>query len=226
MNQCQYHAALDLSGAEAALAVMPIDETTVCFSAFRAMRGRGAALLLEWIENCLREHQLDLTAVTRWTVGSGPGSFTGLRLAAALVGGLIFGHHECVARTLPTAFALAAGSRAAAGESVAALFDGRNRELLLFGMRRTGTGVEADGCSIVVDAVTAPAALSGYQHLTAAEANRDAITQLLSPELTARVEFFPHLPVATLLTLPSDNWNNDLTELVYVRQAVFTQPAV
>ena len=224
MNRKQYHAALDLSGAEAGLAVMPVDGAAVLFVAHGEMRGRGAALLLEWIKERLQEHQLELTAITRWTVGSGPGSFTGLRMAAALVGGLIFGHPECTARALPTALALAAGCHAAPGETIATLFDGRNRELLLFGVRRTADGVEADGRSIVIDAASAPAALAGYHHYAAFSVDREAMAKLLPADTIAAVKFFPHLPVETLLTQPSDNWNNDLTGLVYIRQAVFTQP--
>ncbi len=220
----KFHAALDLSGAEAALAVMPDGAAVPVLVAHREMRGRGAALLLEWIKECLAAQNIDLSRITRWTVGSGPGSFTGLRMAAALVGGLVFGQEDMVARTMPTAFGLAADCSASPGDGIATLFDGRNHELLLFGVRKTVEGLESDGVSRVIDAASAAETLGRYPHMAAFVHDRTAILKVLPPEMHGRICFIEHLPVDKMLSLPSDNWNNDLTELVYIRQAVFTQP--
>ncbi len=223
-DNLKYHAALDLSGAEASLAVMPVDGGDVLLTEYREMRGRGAALLLEWIKECLAAKNISLSQITRWTVGSGPGSFTGLRMAASLVGGLIFGKEHMAARTMPTALGLAAGCDAACGETIATLYDGRNHELLLFGVVKTTEGLVADGASMVIDATSAAEIGKTYSRLVAFEHDRNAVLKVLPEVLHSRVDFIEHLPVDKMLLLPSDNWNNDLTELVYIRQAVFTQP--
>ena len=82
-----FDAVLDSAAGVAYLAVFDGGEKR--FSAAAPMRGREAAKLPVWIEGELENHGLKLADISRWTVGAGPGSFTGLRLAAALVAGFI-----------------------------------------------------------------------------------------------------------------------------------------
>ncbi len=225
MEQKKYCAAVDLSGVEASFAVAENGSETPCFAKNRPMRGRTAALLLEWVLDCLKESNIELDQIKKWTVGSGPGSFTGLRMAASLVGGLIFDKAEVKARSLPTALGLAAGLAPAAGEKVAVLFDGRNHELLLFGVAVESNGqLVADGATEVVNVDNARELCGKYDRLAAFGYDRTAIEGVLYPDLFNRVELIEHLPIEKMLNIESDNWNNDLTELVYIRQAVFVKP--
>ena len=97
-----YAAALDLSGREAGFAVL--DGGKVVLSLVRPMRGRDSAQLAAWVEEELRKAGIALESIRRWTVGSGPGSFTGMRLAAALVNGWTYGK-AVETRCVPTAAA-------------------------------------------------------------------------------------------------------------------------
>jgi len=222
MNTVNYDAALDLSGTEASFAVAANGQPVL--TASQPMRGRSAAALLTWMQSLLQQKQLELNQITRWTVGSGPGSFSGLRMAAALVQGLTFGReNEVKTRCLPTALGLAAEVPAADGRKIACLFDGRNNELLLFGVIRKGGQLEPDGVTCVIDRNNASEVLAGYDFLASFERDRQAVTTLL-PDAASRVVWVAHLPVAAMLQLESDNWNNDLTSLVYIRQAVFVKP--
>ncbi len=225
MEQKKYCAAIDLSGVEASFAVVETGSDTPCFAKCRPMRGRTAALLLEWVLDCLKETNIELDQIEKWTVGSGPGSFTGLRMAASLVGGLIFDKSEVKARSLPTALGLAAGVAPADGKKVGVLFDGRNNELLLFGVAADADGqFAADGVTEVVNVDNAGELCGQYDHLAAFEYDRSALEGVLYADLFKRVEFIEHLPIEKMLSIESDNWNNDLTELVYIRQAVFAKP--
>ena len=224
MEQNTYHAVIDLSGAEAAFVVNTGTGTAPLLLEYKTMHGRSAALLLEWMQECLAQHQLKPGHISRWTVGSGPGSFTGLRIAASLVGGLIFNKDNVKARSLPSALGLAAGINPAAGEKTALLFDGRNSEMLLFGTVNEGGQLKADGVTEVLDAGSAAGFCAGYDRLAAQEHDRQALEKLMDKDLFSRVEFIERLPVEKMLDIPSDNWDNDLTALVYIRQAVFVKP--
>lgn len=224
MSQTQFRAALDLSGAEAAFSVAPPDAPPL-FSVHKPMRGRSAALLVEWLREMLRPHAIELGQINEWTVGSGPGSFTGLRLASALVGGLIYGKENVRARALPTALALAAGLSPVPGTRAGVLFDGRNNELLLYGAVADEAGnLCPDGTSGVIDAANAAASCANFDRLTAFACDQAAIDRILGNVSAPEVEYQEHLPVERMFDIVSDNWNNDLTGLVYIRQAVFTKP--
>lgn len=224
MHQTQFRAALDLSGVEAAFSVAP-PEAPPLFSVHKPMRGRSAALLVEWLREMLKPHAIELGQITEWTVGSGPGSFTGLRLASALVGGLIYGKEGVKARALPTALAMAAGLSPEPGTRTGVLFDGRNNELLLYGTAVDASGnICPDGVSMVIDAANAAESCAGFDRLTAFACDHAAINRILCGASVAEPEYQEHLPVERMFDIVSDNWNNDLTGLVYIRQAVFTKP--
>ena len=101
-----YSAALDLSGDEAALAIAEKNSSNIIIEQFRPMTGRNSAILVPWVIDLLNNVKLTLADIDEWTVGSGPGSFTGMRLVAAMIEGIVLGHNK-KSRCVPTAMALA-----------------------------------------------------------------------------------------------------------------------
>ncbi len=212
--------ALDLSGAFAALAFRRGGGAV--HALVTPMKGRDSARLAKWIEGSLADAGVSLGEVTRWTVGSGPGSFTGMRLAAALVEGWSFGRPAIQTRCVPTAVAWASGAEAAEGETVGMLFDGRNRELIYYQLIRRDGEFQPAGREAVLDRGRAAeffAASSDREFLVPAS-DAAALAQLLPPGITFRpVET---LNLASLLDAAWQPFDNDLTRLVYIRPAVFS----
>ena len=218
-----YAAALDLSGREAGFAVL--DGGKVVLSLVRPMRGRDSAQLAAWVKEELRKAGIALESIRRWTVGSGPGSFTGMRLAAALVNGWTYGK-AVETRCVPTAAALAANLDAAEGERIGALCDGRNRELIFFELEiRNGEAVPT-GVEKVLNAEQAKACFADYagKRLTAFESELPALEKLLEPEVAARITAFPSIRPEALALASWKPFDNNLADLVYIRPAVFTAP--
>jgi tRNA threonylcarbamoyl adenosine modification protein YeaZ len=222
-NMQHYSAALDLSGDEAGLAVAEQISGKIIIEQFRPMTGRSSAVLASWIIDLLDRGNLKLADITEWTVGSGPGSFTGMRLAAALVEGFIMGH-AVKSRCVPSAIALATYTMP--GEKTAVIFDGRNRELLLFGVERDSSGqLKRYGEEIAFnhENATKILATSKYNNITALSKDSPALKKILPEKILTEVNYQGHIPVVELLRSQSSNWNNDLTDLCYIRPAVFTQ---
>ena len=145
----RYAAAIDLSGRSAGFALMK-DQELLC-AASRPMRGRDSAELADFVAQQLAANGVELAEVSDWTVGSGPGSFTGLRLAAALAAGWTFGKEGVRTRCVPTAVALAARLETANGDRIGCLFDGRNRELIYFEVENFGGELVPTGESRVLN---------------------------------------------------------------------------
>ncbi len=217
-----YSAALDLSGDEAGFAVIEQSSGTIIIEQFRPMTGRSSAILAPWIIDLLSAHDLKLTDIRAWTVGAGPGSFTGMRLAAAMVEGFTLGH-AVKSRCIPSAIALAAYSKP--DEITAVIFDGRNRELLLFAVEHNSAGeLQKYGTEIVFNAENATKIFNQvqYSNITALQKDATAIAKIIPENIVSRINYQEHIPVTKLLSAHGDNWNNDLTELCYIRPAVFT----
>ena len=81
--------ALDASTSRGSVAVL--DDERLLVEATAATRGRDSELLMPAVDQALRDAGYALSAVQRVVCGAGPGSFTGLRIAASLAKGLAVG---------------------------------------------------------------------------------------------------------------------------------------
>ena len=217
-------AALDLSGAEASFAVADLDTGKVLIEEFRPMRGRDSAALLPWMNESIATIEQDLNDITEWTVGTGPGSFTGLRIVASLISGFAFQNETVKARTLPSIMSLAA-RYCQDGEKIASLHDGRRSEVLLFGMaRQNGAIVETGDTRVLATETELDDAKCRYGSFTAVASEKAAIVKSFGLDFANSVKYSEHLPVSELIFIESENWGEELTDLVYIRPAVFVQP--
>ncbi|MBQ9088402.1 MAG: hypothetical protein IJY46_06455 [Lentisphaeria bacterium] len=184
------------------------------------MHGRDAAALPEFVEAQLAQINLKLSDVKRWTVGSGPGSFTFLRVVAALAAGWKFGNADITFRCVPGAVAVAAASGIKSGETAGVLYDGRNKEILYFEVVNRDGSFESTGVTAVLNAEQAKEffAQNHPEKLCGFECEADAIRKILPEDLTLTV-CVPEL--AALASNRAIEFNDDLNDLVYIRPAVF-----
>jgi tRNA threonylcarbamoyladenosine biosynthesis protein TsaB len=118
---------------------------------------RHAAALLPMAEECLAEAGLGLRELDAVAFGRGPGSFTGLRIAASVAQGIAFGAGLPVAPVSNLAAAAVAAWRKHGWRQVLAAFDARMEELYAAAYRIDDAGLpELCGAEQLV----APGALS------------------------------------------------------------------
>ena len=112
----KYSAAIDLSGKFAGFALAETASAKILLSEHKAMQGRGSSGLSTWILELMSKFELVPGQIDKWTVGSGPGSFTGMRLVAALITGMTMGRDDVKTRCVPGAVALGSTVKVAEGE--------------------------------------------------------------------------------------------------------------
>ena len=118
--------------------------------------------LVPWVLAGLAQAQVEAPAVRRWTVGVGPGSFSGVRTGIALVRG-VCAVTGAAYRGVPssTALALALAAEFAGAGSIGVLHDGRCGQVILSRYRWTGESLQAVGPA----SAEAPADLAGRELL-------------------------------------------------------------
>lgn len=216
-----YSAVIDPAPDHAAFALL--DDDKIIAIERRPMRGRDAAALPVFILETLKTHNVDFSAVKRWTVGSGPGSFTGLRLVAALVSAWSLGKDDVKTRSVPGAVALGAMLKLAPGEKAGVLYDGRNREILYFGVEGLpGNDLKPTGETAVLNAEQSAEFFSNRKERLAMFSSEGKAIKLILPE-DVNVESFEYADTARLALTEAQDFDNDLTRLVYIRPAVYTQ---
>ena len=219
----KYSAAIDLSGKFAGFALAEADSGKILLSEHKAMHGRSSSGLSEWMLELIAEFNVSPAGINRWTVGSGPGSFTGMRLAAALVLGMTLGQSDVKSRCVPGAIALGRANEAVEGEKVATVFDGRNKEILLFELMKQAGELVPSGKTKVLDREQAREFFAGHNYSQIAALTYDSanIEAVMPPEEFAKIHWAENLAVEKLIASGYKDFDNDLTALVYIRPAVF-----
>ena len=214
-----FDAVLDSAAGVAYFAVF--DDGKKRFSSSAPMRGREAAKLPVWVEGELAEHGLKLADIGRWTVGAGPGSFTGLRLAAALVAGWCYGRSGSC-RAVPGVLGMAAAAGIAPGKKCGCLYDGRNHEIICCMVSSDAAGrLSLDGEPRILDAGAAEKFLNDEPalELAAFSAELEAIRKIVPRAKITAVE----APEPAALEAAYAPFDDDVTRLVYIRPAVYSE---
>ena len=193
------------------------DDTVKIHQAECVMQPRDASVMPGFVADELARCGHALNDVTRWTFGAGPGSFTFLRVAAALGAGWAAGNERIRFRCLPGAPALAGALPSADGEKIGVIYDGRNRELLCFVVQNRGGRMVPTGEELILTASAAEAYFAAEpMQLVAFAKDAPALETLLAGKITFTVA------EADLSVLANSDapFDNDADKMVYIRPAV------
>lgn len=116
-----------------------------------SVRATHSETVMPEVDRLLREAGRGRDEIGSVVVGAGPGSFTGVRIAASLAKGLCFGHDR---RLLAYSSLLAAAAGTGLSERVVACFDARRREVYAAAYGRVAPSGTARGPEVTdVDAL-------------------------------------------------------------------------
>ena len=216
-------AGFDYSWSEASFALAE-EDGTLLFDKFIALPPRNASGLPAWMQECLTQHNAAFQDIGEWSVGVGPGSFTGLRLASSFVMGLAFARGNVRCRGISTAAAMAA-TAAMEGDRILALFDGRRDELLAFGLRREGTFYRPDGVHAVLGNTTLEL-LDKYDAFVCLSRDEAQIRKVAGSAAEGKLHPLEHLKASSLIFTSPGDFSTTLKDLVYLRPAVFVEPRI
>ncbi len=219
------HAALDTSlGFSFAVA----DDDKLIFQESMPGIGRESdRLLIPWIVENLKKFNLHPNDIKAWTVGTGPGSFAGLRCGIALIKGFI-AVSQAKLRGVPSSCAIASQCAAPDAPQAAVLHDGRCGQVIPVYLKRQGNTWVLTGTPEPVYPDALDSAVASY---TTAQADTiptlpEAIQQRLATTQAVAAE---HLLFADYAVWPWPATPEALEESItplYVRQAVFVKPAI
>ncbi|UDQ97494.1 hypothetical protein AAEX28_10765 [Lentisphaerota bacterium WC36G] len=236
-----YYAALDLSGNEAFFAITD-KNYTVLINEHKPFTGRTSSQLTPWLIELLERENISLKNIEKWTIGSGPGSFTGLRLVASLVSGLCFGRKN-VARCVPSAIAITGAlpskkiTSLKNNDKVAVYFNGFNNELLLFSLQfKHGNLHPIDNGELVLNnesfnSINDGILISPYDNnktlnfdfslSICLSKDYEQIKAIMPAEQLSNIIKIDSLNIISLIKNSTIEFDNNLSKLEYIRPAAY-----
>ncbi len=188
--------------------------------------------LVPWLHGLLADAGVDAAMVHEWTVGTGPGSFSGLRIGIALVKGICRGsgaRFRGIPSSLAPALRLAESANLRPGGKVVIVHDARQRQLVLSVYEAHAAAGGAPTLRAVGDAFLAePEAAAGVCRQAAACGTVQPVVAELLAGLVD-LSLLPGVEAARLLGPAGWPWPPDRAaavagcEPVYVRPPVFVQ---
>ena len=211
--------ALDFSTQEACFALGDIDSGNIILSASKIFTGREASSLLAWIISEFDNCEYSINDIKYWTYGIGPGSFTGLRIAASIVAGLTFHKQNIFVRGIPSVNAIF-DAMPEDDENKAVLFDGRRKEVFCF-----------KSCDqqlpILIPQNERDNFFDLYKSVYAFSLHKDGIIKFFGEELSENIVFLDTMPIEKLLFNKKHKYEELLEsnrffqqELIYLRPPV------
>jgi tRNA threonylcarbamoyl adenosine modification protein YeaZ len=205
------------------------NQTLLCSEFLPGSSRESDRLLSQWLLSCCQNLNIEVEEIERWSAGTGPGSFAGLRCGIALLKGICRAS-QAKMRGVPSCYALAKSVvDPKPGQLLGALHDGRRGQVILTSF-------------LIAESLEplwhqAPRPLFPEQLLEPAHRCQHWVCQSdwqlppLPPELQSSLQLEEHLNAAYLLS-GEEQWpwpsskqeQEDSCQPLYVRQAVFVKP--
>ncbi len=201
----------------------------VVHEAHLAVAGRGNDReLVPWLMAELAKAGTTAGDVRQWTGGTGPGSFSGIRVGIAWIQGVCLASGASY-RGIPSSQAIAMEllARQPQAQTAGVFHDGRRRQVILTRFERTAQGLRQIGEPEPLDMPEAEAALATLD--VAGTVQADQVLPLFCAASQSRFTALPAIPVLRLLEAPgpfpaTEAEQQASCEPVYVRPPVFVEP--
>jgi tRNA A37 threonylcarbamoyladenosine modification protein TsaB len=221
------NAAIDFSTGMLFLGVQD-DSGKLVFESRLEMMGRDSSRMIPWIQRELEHNACGLSDIQCWTCGMGPGSFTGLRIVAALISGLTFDSSAKV-RGVPSAIAIAdeALGRFPKSKRIGILYDGRRKEALCYALTASENGLTVpDSSELPIITSEENSILNDFDLLAAMNTEKEALKQIIPDNIFDKIVFLDTFPLQRLISINNFPWTRDsLLHPVYLRPPVHVKPA-
>ncbi len=202
--------AIDLSGPFASFAISRYGKL-LCAKSFALQNRNNSAFFNSFFET-LKDNDISSGLIDKWIVGTGPGSFTGLRIASSFVLGTTYQSEKSMVG-IPSAFPLASAMNLKTEETAGILFPCSKDMIFLYGIKnKNGYGLKKleDVKIITIKEISK---LDNYDRLACIENQfMEGFLSLVSK----RVEIFRPFPIENMFDDFKDNYT-DVKELLYVR---------
>lgn len=202
--------AIDLSGPFASFAVSCLGRLLCAKSFF--LQNRNNSVFFSAFFETLKNNDISSESIDKWIVGTGPGSFTGLRIASSFVLGVTY-QSEKTMTGIPSAFPLASAMNLKTEETAGILFPCSRDMFFLYGIKNINVYGLKKQEDVKIITIKEIGKLDNYSRLACIE---NQFMEGWLSIISKPVEIFRSFPIENMFDDFKDNYT-DIRELLYVR---------
>ncbi|HPN84745.1 MAG TPA: hypothetical protein PK821_05345 [Victivallales bacterium] len=220
-NKIKISVAVDLSYSPGKMALAMKSEGELDLIEFSREDVKNGANLLDWISSSLSEKAVNISEVDDWTIGTGPGAFSQLRMLSATILGIKFSDLSIRARGLPS------------GSVFSSLFSESNADFsVLYHMMKNIfvlNSFRKNGDECVLLKTSSASSISELRDDILKSSTTFALVKngetLELGDLGAKIRLLKDYPVKELIFLNPIFWDSaSISDLIYARPAAVIPP--
>ena len=164
MNKLKYIAAIDMTGPFSSWCIAEENKKIIAKESVIISR-KSNSLFFDTFRKSLIEKGLDFNEISTWYVGIGPGSYTGIRVGAAFVSGILFCNEKMKVIGVPSYFPIVAELSPVENEKIGVVFQVTHKSVLIYSVTRLGGLLISDETPKLYDEKNITEALKKYGKL-------------------------------------------------------------
>ena len=164
MENLKYIASIDMTGPYSSWCIA--DNGKILAKESMKISRRSNSLFFDTFRKKLKELGLDFKDISKWYVGVGPGSYTGIRVGAAFVSGILFCNDNIEVVGIPSYFPIAAELNPKDSENIGIVFQVTHKSILIYNVFNSNGLLSTDDSPVLYDEDNIKDVLKKYNRLT------------------------------------------------------------
>jgi tRNA threonylcarbamoyladenosine biosynthesis protein TsaB len=221
MKDYKFIAAIDMTGPFSSWCIADKDKKVIAKESIKLSR-KSNSVFFDTFRKKLKSLDVDFKDISKWYVGAGPGSYTGIRVAAAFVSGILFCKEQMNVIGVPSYFPIAAELKMKDNEKIGVIFQVTHKSVLIYNVTLSDGVLTSDDAPMLYDEKNIGEVLNNYDKLATIVDLENNL--LIKNSIIEDIIVLDSFPVERMIDKECCTNSRNIDDLIYTRPPVTTIP--
>jgi tRNA A37 threonylcarbamoyladenosine modification protein TsaB len=221
MKKTEYLASIDMTGPFSSWCIADGNKGIIAKESVKVSR-KSNSVFFDTFRKKLKALDLDFKDISKWYVGVGPGSYTGIRVGAAFVSGILFCNDEVNVVGVPSYFPITAELKPKENEKIGVVFQVTHKSILIYNIFISDGVLSTDDSPVLYDETNIHEVSKKYDRLVSVvEFDKN---QLVKGTICNDIKQLDSFPVERMFDDECCANCREIDDMIYTRPPVTTVP--